>query len=143
AHDGIRPAASRRGLSRAQVPIPNRPLGGPRGESGKATTQLEENFAGRQDIRTINAEAAQTKKFIQASQVLRRRRRWAMGVTVTYGETMGFLAQVGALTVLVVAGNRVLAGALSIGSALALRMLTTTATQPLGMVGPWYSQMIE
>jgi ATP-binding cassette, subfamily B, bacterial len=52
------------------------------------------------------------------------------------------MGQITAVVVLYISGNKVLAGAISIGSALTLRLLAETATTPFSALGDQYSQVI-
>src|SRR5439155_6188379 len=89
------------------------------------------------------AGAVQTQKFVDASWDRRRARWWAAMVTNGYSSLMGFLGQLMAALVLWKAGDYVLAGAVSIGTALSVRLLATAATQPLQAIGGFYRDFID
>jgi ATP-binding cassette subfamily B protein len=126
-----------------QYPINMRAFEAARTELGNVTSKFEEDFAGRREIRAFGALAKQTQQFVTASARLRRARRSATTIANVYAELMNFLAQVTALLVLWRSGNLVLAGTISVGSALTLRLLASTATQPIQNFGPLYTQLLD
>ena len=126
-----------------QLPIGMHALGWSRDELGTVTSKFEEDFSARQEIKNLGAQAVQTRKFVDASWNRRRARWWAATVTNGYSAVMAFFSQFLAALVLWKAGSYVLAGALSIGTALSLQLLANAATQPLAGVGMLYRDFID
>ena len=63
-------------------------------------------------------------------------------ISNSFSAAMLGMGQITAVVVLYISGNEVLAGAISIGSALTLRLLAETATAPFVTLGDQYSQVI-
>jgi ATP-binding cassette subfamily B protein len=126
-----------------QFPIAMRAFGWARDELGRVTAKFEEDLTGRSEIRKLGAEELQLQKFVSASWQRRRARWWSMTVSNGYGSILQFIGTAGAAFVLFRAGNLVLAGTLSIGTALTLRLLSTAATQPLAEVGSEYRDYLD
>jgi ATP-binding cassette subfamily B protein len=84
----------------------------------------------------------QEQKFRSSCWDLRRARRQVQLVSNSFSAAMLGIGQITAVVVLYISGNEVLAGALSIGSALTLRLLAETATTPFSALGDQYSQVI-
>src|SRR5207248_329828 len=116
------------GVTLLQLPLGMQALGWSRDELGTVTAKFEEDFAARQEIKNLGAHAVQTRKFVDASWDRRRARWWAAIVTNGYAALMAFLGQLTAALVLWKGGEYVLAGALSIGTALSLRVPASRAS---------------
>jgi ABC-type bacteriocin/lantibiotic exporter with double-glycine peptidase domain len=84
----------------------------------------------------------QEQKFRAACWGLRTARRRQQIIANSFSATMLCMGQITAVVVLYISGNEVLAGAISIGSALTLRLLAETATAPFVVLGDQYSQAI-
>lgn len=130
-------------VTAVQLPISMRAYGWARRELGRVTSMFEEDFTARHEIRGFGATARQTRRFTEACWELRRARRWANTVANAYGEVLQLLGQVTAAVVLLQGGNLVLAGTLSIGSALTLRLMAQSATQPLAQMAAFYVQFLD
>src|SRR5205823_2633361 len=94
-------------------------------------------------IQSYGALEAQTAKFRAASVRLRRARRWSLSISNAYGALLQFISQLAAALVLWRAGNLALAGTITIGTALALRLISSTATGPMSTIGSVLPQFLN
>lgn len=130
-------------LAVAQFPATTRAFNAARDELGHVVTRFEEDFTARHDIRSFGAREKQTEKFIAAAWRLRGRRRRATALANGFSVMIDSLGHVAAALVLYRSGNLVLAGSISVGSALTLRLLATEATQPLTTLGRVYGEFLN
>ena len=84
----------------------------------------------------------QETKFRKSCWELRRARRNVQLTSNSFSAVMLAMGQITAVIVLYISGNEVLAGTISIGSALTLRLLAETATAPFSVLGDQYSNLI-
>jgi ATP-binding cassette subfamily B protein len=120
-----------------------RALGWARYQLGTVMAKFDEDFVARHEIRTLGARPTQTDKFVRSSWALRRARWWAACVTSGYSAIMNYLAFMMGVFVLWRAGDQVLAGSLAIGTALSVQLLANAATQPIQIITPLYSQLLD
>ena len=126
-----------------QYPVTTKAFNRARDALGQVTTTFEEDFTARDEIHRFGAQDRQRNRFTAQSLELRRSRRWVSVVTAAFADTMQFFSQVAAAVVLYRSGQLVLAGTISIGSALTLRLLATTATQPMSTLSRLYTNFLE
>ena len=109
---------------------------------GHVTAKFEEDFLGRREIAQMAAGDRQETKFRKSCWELRRARRNVQLTSNSFSAVMLAMGQITAVIVLYISGNEVLAGTISIGSALTLRLLAETATAPFSVLGDQYSKLI-
>jgi ATP-binding cassette subfamily B protein len=126
-----------------QFPIGTRAFERQRDRLGLVTSTFEEDFGARDAIRGYGAVPRQTERFIDQSRDLRRARRRAEIINAFFSDIMQLSSAVMAALVLYRAGNLALAGTISVGTALSLRQVAQTSTQPLGALSFMYNQFLE
>lgn len=126
-----------------QLPLSMQAFGWAREELGAVTRMFQEDFAARQELRHLGAIEVQTRRFVEACWNRRRARWWATTVQNLQNALITFLATIMSALLLWRTGEAVLALTLSIGTALAVQVLSNTATLPLRTVGPLYSQFLD
>jgi ATP-binding cassette subfamily B protein len=110
---------------------------------GQVTAKFEEDFLGRREIAQMAAGNRLEQKFRAQCWQLRAARRRVQIISNSFSAAMLCIGQLTAVVVLYISGNQVLAGAISVGSALTLRLLAETATSPFVNLGDQYSQVIR
>lgn len=130
-------------ITLVQLPIGMRAFTWARDALGRVTAKFQEDLNARTEIRNLGAERVQTRKFVEASWDRRSARLYSATVANAYAAIMQYAALITATLVLWRAGGSVLSGAISIGTALTLRLLATTATQPLQTMGQAYNQFLK
>jgi ATP-binding cassette subfamily B protein len=130
-------------ITLVQLPFANRALRWSREELGVVTRKFQEDFGARHEIRHLGAHAIQTQKFVEASWERRRARWWAVTLQNSHTAIVQFLGTMTTALVLYKAGTLVLDQALSIGTAVSVQLLATTATRPLQALGPLYNQFLD
>jgi ATP-binding cassette, subfamily B, bacterial len=126
-----------------QYPLSNRAYGEVRTALGTVTSTFEEDFGARDAIRGYGAASRQTERFVDRSWKLRTSRRKAELINAVFSDIAQFSSQAMAALVLYRAGDLRLAGALSVGSVLTLRLAATTASQPISTLSRLYTFFIE
>lgn len=127
----------------AQYPVSTRAFNRQRDALGAVTSTFEEDFVARDAIRGYGAVPRQTRRFVERSRELRNSRRWVALVSAGFGDVVQFVSQCLAALVLYRSGNLVLAGSISVGTALTLRAVAQTATTPLSSLSRMYSEFLE
>ena len=130
-------------LTLIQLPYANRALQWSREELGVVTRKFQEDFGARHEIRHLGAHAIQTQKFVEASWERRRARWWSITVQNVHTAVVQFLGTMTTALVLYQAGTLVLSQSLSIGTAVTVQLLATSATRPLQALGPLYNQFLD
>jgi ATP-binding cassette subfamily B protein len=130
-------------LTAIQLPLANRALTWSREELGVVTRKFQEDFGARHEIRHLGAHAIQTQKFVEASWERRRARWWAITLQNSHTSLVQFMGTMTTALVLYRAGTLVLDQQLTIGAAVTVQLLATTATQPLQLLGPLYNQFLD
>jgi ATP-binding cassette subfamily B protein len=126
-----------------QLPMANRALMWSREELGVVTRKFQEDFGARHEIRHLGAHAIQTQKFVEASWERRRARWWSITLQNSHTAVVQFLGTMTTALVLYRAGTLVLDQQLTIGTAVSVQLLASTATQPLQALGPLYNQFLD
>ena len=130
------------GLTAVNLPLNRRFNETARDRLGHVTAKFEEDFLGRREIAQMAAGDRQETKFRKSCWELRRARRNVQLTSNSFSAVMLAMGQITAVIVLYISGNEVLAGTISIGSALTLRLLAETATAPFSVLGDQYSNLI-
>jgi ATP-binding cassette subfamily B protein len=131
------------GMAAVQLRVNTRAFDRARDELGGVVSIFEEDAAGRNDIRAFGALARATSRFRDQAGRLRRARRHATLLQNGFSSILGNLSHVIAAFVLYRAGGLVLAGAASVGSALTVRLLTSSGTQPLSGLTSTYAELLK
>jgi ATP-binding cassette subfamily B protein len=129
-------------MTAVNLPLNRRANETARDRLGHVTAKFEEDFLGRREIAQMAAGDRQETKFRASCWGLRAARRRVQLISNIFSAAMLAMGQITAVVVLYRSGNEVLAGAISIGSALTLRLLAETATAPFSVLGDQYSQVI-
>ncbi|MEX1008335.1 MAG: ABC transporter ATP-binding protein [Acidimicrobiia bacterium] len=130
-------------LTLIQLPFANRALKWSREELGVVTRKFQEDFGARHEIRHLGAHAIQTQKFVEASWERRRARWWSITLQNSHTAVVQFMGTMTTALVLYKAGTLVLDQTLSIGTAVTVQLLATSATRPLQALGPLYNQFLD
>jgi ATP-binding cassette subfamily B protein len=130
-------------VTAVELVVGTRALGWARHNLGSVMAKFDEDFVARHEIRTLGALRTQTDKFVVSSWGLRRARWWVAVVNSGYSTVMAYLGFMTGVFVLWRAGDQVLAGTLSIGTALSLQLIASAATQPIQIIAPYYSQLLD
>ena len=130
-------------LTAIQLPFANRALQWSREELGVVTRKFQEDFGARHEIRHLGAHAIQTQKFVEASWERRRARWWSITLQNSHTAIVQFMGTMTTALVLYQAGTLVLDQTLSIGTAVTVQLLATSATRPLQQLGPLYNQFLD
>ncbi len=129
-------------MTAVNLPLNRRANETARDRLGRVSEKFEEDFLGRREIAQMAAGNRQEAKFRKSCWDLRRARRRVQLISNIFSAAMLSMGQITAVIVLYRSGNEVLAGTISIGSALTLRLLAETATAPFAVLGDMYSQVI-
>ena len=129
-------------MTAGNLPLNRRANETARDRLGRVTAKFEEDFLGRREIAQMAAGERLEQKFRAQCWQLRKARRNVQLISNSFSAAMLGMGQITAVVVLYISGNEVLAGAISIGSALTLRLLAETATSPFVTLGDQYSQVI-
>jgi ATP-binding cassette subfamily B protein len=130
-------------VSAIQYPLSNRAYNEVRTALGAVTSSFEEDFGARDAIRGYGAVQRQRERFFDRSWTLRRSRRKAEVINAIFSDIAQFASQAMAALVLYRSGDLVLAGSISVGSALTLRLAAQTASQPISVLTRLYAFFIE
>ena len=130
-------------ITAVQLPVSMRAYNRARTEVGRVTSMFEEDFNGRHEIRGFGATARQMRRFTLACWELRSARRWATGVANFYTELVNVIGTAMSVVVLFRSGNLVLAGSLSVGTALTVQLMAKSATLPLPIMASTYTESLE
>lgn len=130
-------------VSVVQYPIVDRAYERARDELGRVVTKFEEDVTARHDIRSFGATEKQMTKFERAALGLRSQRRRTTAIANGFNVLLGEVGSLVAILVMYFGGLEVLSGAVSVGSVLTLRLLSSQMAQPLQSLGRYYSQLIE
>ncbi len=131
------------GVTALQLPVAMRGFGWAREELQVVTRKFQEDFTSRHEIRHLGAHAIQTQKYVEACWDRRRSRWWATTVQNAHANTVTFLATMMSALLLWQTGQGVLEQSLTIGTALAVQVLSNTATLPLRSLGQLYNQFLD
>jgi ATP-binding cassette, subfamily B, bacterial len=126
-----------------QYPFSTRAFARAREHLGIVTSTFEEDYNARDAIRGYGAVPRQTRRFVERSLELRKARRWVAGVNALFSDLMQFASLTASALVLYRSGDLVLAGSISVGSAITLRLVAQTATQPLSSLSRFYTELLE
>ena len=128
---------------RLQTPITRGALNRARDQLGTVVTAFEEDCAGRLDIRAFGARPRQETQFAELSTTLKLRRRAATIQQALMGAIIGQLGQILGAVVLFTAGGVVLAGGISLGTALTVRLLAASAAGGILFLSTVYTQLLD
>ncbi len=118
-------------LTLAQLPAADRAYHRVRASLGVVVARLQEDFAGRYVMEAMGAEDAGRDEFVRIAFDLRQARRRANNIANAYIELMQLVAALAGAVLLSTAGNKVLAGDLSVGSMVALQLFLLSALAPI------------
>jgi ATP-binding cassette subfamily B protein len=131
------------GVTWLQLPFAMRGFGWAREELQIVTRKFQEDFTSRHEIRHLGAHAIQTQKYVEACWDRRRSRWWSTTVQNLQAAAIQLLAALMSALLLWKTGQGVLAGSLTVGAALAVQVLSNTATIPLSIIAPLYNQFLD
>jgi ATP-binding cassette subfamily B protein len=118
-------------ISAVQMPLANRALGATRVALGDVISRLQEDFAGRYVIKSFGAERQARQDYGAAARRYRRAQRRSENVGAVYSEVIDLVGKLASAAVFWRAGHLALAGAISVGTVLQLRLFLTEALRPL------------
>ncbi len=126
-------------VSLIQAPMADRAYRWAREEIGNVVARLQEDFAGRRVIHTFVIGERARDGFRDAAWKLRRARKRSATIANSYVEIVAAITGLATAALIRTAGNRALAGQLTIGSAVALLLYLRSALAPI----PLLSQVLQ
>jgi ATP-binding cassette, subfamily B, bacterial len=130
-------------LTIIQVPVADRAFQRARLATGDVVARLQEDFAGRYVVTAFGAERQARLEFGAQALELRSARRWATTVANAYTEAVSLFASIGAALIFWRAGNLALAGVLSTGMVLTLRLYLQEAMRPIPTMGRIWQDYLQ
>ena len=118
-------------LTAVQVPIADRAYRRARDTLGAVIARLHEDYSGRYVIAGYGGEQRASDDFMAIAWELRQARRWSTSVTNVYLSVIELGTGLVLAAVVARAGHLALAGALSVGSMVALHVLVRAALEPI------------
>ncbi len=122
-------------LTLAQVPVADRAFARVRARTGVVVADLQEDFAGRRALHDYGAQREAGRRFAMRAWELRNARRFATSVLNVYVEVVDLIAGIAGALIFLRAGNLALAGTLSVGTVLTLRLYLDQAIRPIPEMG--------
>ena len=126
-----------------QIGIADRAFAASRRWLGDVVERLQEDFAGRYVIKAFGAEPRAADDFEQVALGLRRARRRAATVSNGYVALIQVVLAVGAAMVYWRAGSLALAGALTVGTVISLRLYLDSALRPIRLLGRLWQEYVK
>jgi ATP-binding cassette subfamily B protein len=130
-------------LTRVQVPIADRAFATSRLRLGSVVARLQEDFAGRYVIKAFGAERRARIDFETDARQLRTARRWAATVSNSYLAVIQLLLALAAAAIYWRAGSLALAGALTVGTVVSLRLYLDSVLQPIRFLGRLWQEYVQ
>ena len=130
-------------LTWGQIGIADRAFATSRRRLGDVVERLQEDFAGRYVIKAFGAERRAAIDFELSAIGLRGARRWAATVSNGYIALVQFVLAVGAAVVYWRAGSLALAGAITVGTVISLRLYLDSALRPIRLLGRLWQEYVK
>ncbi len=129
-------------LTRVQMPIADRAYADSRLRLGTVVARLQEDFAGRYVIKAFGAERRARIDFETDARDLRMARRWAETVSNSYLALINLLLALAGAAIYWRAGSLALAGVLTLGTVVTLRLFIENVLQPVRLLGRLWPQYV-
>ena len=126
-----------------QVGVADRAYAASRMRLGDVVSRLQEDFAGRYVIKAFGAERRARLDFEHAALSLRTARRWAETVANTYISLIQLMLALAAAAIYWRAGSLALAGAITVGTVLSLRLYLDHALRPIRLLGRLWQDYVQ
>jgi ATP-binding cassette subfamily B protein len=130
-------------LTRVQMPIADRAYAVGRLRLGTVVARLQEDFAGRYVIKAFGAERRARIDFETDARELRTARRRAETVSNTYLALINLVLAVAGAAIYWRAGSLALAGALTLGTVVTLRLYVENVLQPVRTLGRLWPEYLQ
>ncbi|MDQ3107380.1 MAG: ABC transporter ATP-binding protein/permease [Actinomycetota bacterium] len=130
-------------LTWGQIGIADRAFARSRHWLGEVVERLQEDFAGRYVIKAFGAERRAALDFESTARQLRTARRRAATVSNGYVASIQFVLALGAAMIFWRAGSLSLAGALSVGTVISLRLYLDSALRPIRLLGRLWQEYVQ
>ncbi len=130
-------------LTLFQIRIADRAFATARRRLGDVVARLQEDFAGRYVISAFGAEERSQLDFRQATVDLRRARRWAATVSNSYIGLITLALGLAAAFVYSRAGTLALAGVITTGTVVSLRLYLDSALRPIRTMGRVWQEFVR
>lgn len=130
-------------LTWGQIGIADRAFAASRRRLGEVVERLQEDFAGRYVIKGFGADRRAVADFEEAALELRRARRWEATVSNTYVALIQLVLAVGAAVIYWRAGSLALAGAITVGTVISLRLYLDSALRPIRLLGRLWQEYVK
>jgi len=126
-----------------QIGIADRAFAASRSRLGDVVSRLQEDFAGRYVIKAFGAERRAALDFETDARALRQARKRAATVSNSYIAVIQLMLALAAATIYLRAGNLALAGALTVGTVVSLRLYLDSALRPIRLLGRLWQQYVQ
>ncbi len=126
-----------------QVPIARRAYLRQRAALGDVIARLEEDYNGRGAIAEADALGHATGQFDELALRLRHADRWSACVAAGYQTAIQWILEIGGALIMWRSGELVLAGSLSLGAMLMVRLFLTKALLPVQELGNLWQQYLR
>jgi ATP-binding cassette subfamily B protein len=130
-------------LTFAQVPVADRAFNRTRLALGDVVARLQEDYAGRYVISGFGAERRARVDFGTAARTYRRAQRSAYVISYGYIELIQFITALATAFVYLRAGNLALAGTISAGTMLTMRLYINEALGPIPRLGTVWQDWLK
>ncbi len=126
-----------------QIGLADRAFAVSRARLGEVVARLQEDLAGRYVIQAFGAEGEARSEFDEKAWSLRQARRWAATVSNVYIVIIQLALALGAAAVYGRAGGLVLAGAMTVGTVISLRLYLDSALRPIRLLGRLWQEYVQ
>ncbi|HUP85215.1 MAG TPA: ABC transporter ATP-binding protein [Acidimicrobiales bacterium] len=126
-----------------QIGVADRAYASSRLRLGDVVSRLQEDFAGRYVIKAFGAERRARLDFETTAQSLRGARKWAATVSNTYVSLIQLMLALAAAAIYARAGHLALAGTLTVGTVVSLRLYLDSALRPIRLLGRLWQDYVQ
>ena len=126
-----------------QIRFADRAYARARARLGDVVARLQEDFAGRYVISAFGAERRARIDFGSDTLALRRARRWATTLSNGYITCISLALALGAAAIYSRAGSLELAGVITVGTVLSLRLYLDQAMRPIRRLGRIWQEYVK
>lgn len=126
-----------------QIGVADRAFAASRLRLGDVVSRLQEDFAGRYVIKAFGAERRALLDFETSARGLRSARRWAATVSNSYVAVIQLMLALAAAAIYWRAGSLALAGAVTVGTVVSLRLYLDSALRPIRLLGRLWQEYVQ
>jgi ATP-binding cassette, subfamily B, bacterial len=126
-----------------QIGVADRAYAASRLRLGDVVSRLQEDFAGRYVIKAFGADRRARLDFETTARSLRGARKWAATVSNSYVSLIQLMLALAAAAIYARAGHLALAGALTVGTVVSLRLYLDSALRPIRLLGRLWQDYVQ